>query len=64
MLAPRRTWTFDEAGWEADLAQITAEQRARGQLKHDRERFWERMMDELEDFDRADGDRPANRRGN
>jgi hypothetical protein len=56
-------WTFDEAGWKADIEAIKAEQRAkRQQLAFNRAAFWERMMDTLDDYDDPLGDRPASQR--
>lgn len=64
MLARNRKWTFDTAGFAADVAVLKALARdiRRRELAFDRAAFWERTMQSLEDYDDALGDRPANRR--
>jgi hypothetical protein len=58
-----RFWKFDAAGFAADVEKIIEEQRSRRQLAFDRQAFWERALDGIEDYDRADGDRPWSQRG-
>jgi hypothetical protein len=62
MLARTPRWTFDQAGFDAEVEKIKAEQRSRRQLAFDRAAWWERTMQSLEDYDDSLGDRPANRR--
>lgn len=65
MLARTPKWTFDDAGFAADVAALKALARdiRRRELAFDRAAFRERMMQQLEDIDDPLGDRPANRRG-
>jgi hypothetical protein len=56
-------WKFDEEGWQADVAAILAEQRARGPLGNDKAASRERTMRSLEDHDDPEGDRLARYRG-
>ena len=56
------TWKFDDIGFRRDVEAILAEQRAKGQLAHNRARFWDQALQSLEDHDDPLGDRPANRR--
>ena len=64
MLARSPKWTFDDAGFAADVAVLKALacDIRRRELAFDRAAFRERTMQSLEDYDLADGDRPANRR--
>jgi hypothetical protein len=59
------TWKFDDAGFAADVDVLKdlARDIRRRELAFDRAAFWENMMQSLEDYDLADGDRPAGRRG-
>lgn len=53
-------WKFDEEGWQADVAAILAEQRAKCAP-----RPWDRaaMLQSVEDHDDPQGDRIAQQRG-